>query len=249
MREDLMEADDIVATVTDMRRDVVKALVDQYIPPLTMEEQWNVKGLEDALERELGTAVPVQHWLDSDQSLNEESLRDRVFEAMEQGYCDKVSAIGEPVMRHFEKSVLLQVLDNAWKEHLAAMDHLRQGIHLRGYAQKDPKQEYKREAFEMFTSMLESIKHELISVVSRVQVRSEEEIKVMEEQNQAPTEKIQYHHAEAGGLDDEEEEVGDDPAAKAELKPFVRDERKVGRNEVCPCGSGKKYKNCHGRLA
>jgi len=247
MRQDLMEAEDIAATVTDMRTDVMKALVDQYIPPLTMEEQWNVKGLEDALERELGTSVPVQRWLDEDPNLHEESLRDQILATLDDAYSEKVASIGAPVMRHFEKSVLLQVLDNAWKEHLAAMDHLRQGIHLRGYAQKDPKQEYKREAFDMFTSMLESIKHEFISIVSRVQVRSEEEIKVMEEQSQAPTEKIHYQHAEVTALAEESE--GEDEPVKADVKPFVRNAPKVGRNEPCPCGSGKKYKNCHGRLA
>ncbi len=251
MREELMEAEDISGTVRDMRGDVVRSLIDQYIPPMTMEEQWNVKGLEDALERELGAAVPVASWLDQDPNLHEERLRDKIIARLEEIYDAKVAAIGPPIMHHFEKSVLLQVLDNAWKEHLAAMDHLRQGIHLRGYAQKDPKQEYKREAFEMFTSMLDSIKAELISIVSRVQVRSEEEIKVMEEQGQAPAENIQFQHAEISALDETaEDEPGPEPEPKkAEVKPFVRDERKIGRNEACPCGSGKKYKNCHGKLA
>ncbi len=248
MRDDLMEADDISTTVADMRTDFVKSLIDQYIPPMTMEEQWNVKGLEDALERELGAQVPIAVWLDDDPNLHEEKLRDRIVDRLGELYDRKVEAIGPSIMHHFEKSVLLQVLDNSWKEHLAAMDHLRQGIHLRGYAQKDPKQEYKREAFEMFTSMLDSIKAEFISIVSRVQVRSEDEIKVMEEQSQAPVENMQYQHAEINALDDEGEDQPEETKLP-EAKPFVRDERKVGRNEPCPCGSGRKFKNCHGKLA
>jgi preprotein translocase subunit SecA len=248
MRDDLMEAEDISTTVADMRADFVKSLIDQYIPPMTMEEQWNVKGLEDALERELGAQVPIAVWLDDDPNLHEEKLRDRIVDRLGELYDRKVEAIGPSIMHHFEKSVLLQVLDNSWKEHLAAMDHLRQGIHLRGYAQKDPKQEYKREAFEMFTSMLDSIKAEFVSIVSRVQVRSEDEIKVMEEQSQAPVENMQYQHAEINALDDEGEDQPEETKLP-ESKPFVRDERKVGRNEACPCGSGRKYKNCHGKLA
>jgi preprotein translocase subunit SecA len=248
MREELMEAEDIASTVTSMRSDMVSSLIDQYIPPMTMEEQWNVKGLEEALDRELGASIPVQHWLDEHPDLHEETLRERIAETLESSYRDKVTAIGSPVMHPFEKSVLLQVLDNAWKEHLAAMDHLRQGIHLRGYAQKDPKQEYKREAFEMFTSMLESIKAEFISIVSRVQVRGEEDIRVIEEQNQPPIENVQYQHADVSALDEDTGAAEDEPE-HAEAKPFVRDERKVGRNEPCPCGSGRKYKNCHGKLA
>ncbi|MBM4201198.1 MAG: preprotein translocase subunit SecA, partial [Gammaproteobacteria bacterium] len=249
MREELMEAEDISATVTSMRADMASAMIDQYIPPMTMEEQWNVKGLEEALERELGVVLPIGAWLDEHPDLHEETLRERIIESLETLYHGKVDAIGPLVMHPFEKSVLLQVLDNAWKEHLAAMDHLRQGIHLRGYAQKDPKQEYKREAFEMFTSMLESIKAEFISIVSRVQVRGEEDIKVIEEQNQPPIEAMQYQHADVSGLDEDAGTAPDEDPAKAEARPFVRDERKVGRNEPCPCGSGQKYKNCHGKLA
>ncbi|WP_139555863.1 preprotein translocase subunit SecA [Methylotetracoccus oryzae] len=249
MREELMEAEDISGTVTSMRADMLTTLINQYIPPMTMEEQWNVKGLEEALDRELGAALPIGAWLDEHPDLHEETLRERIIESTEAIYRGKVEAIGPEVMHPFEKSVLLQVLDNAWKEHLAAMDHLRQGIHLRGYAQKDPKQEYKREAFEMFTSMLEGIKDEFIGIVSRVQVRGEEDIRVIEEQNQPAIEDMQYQHAHVSGLEPEAESLPDEVSAKAEAKPFVRDERKVGRNEPCPCGSGQKYKNCHGKLA
>ncbi len=161
-------------------------------------------------------------------------------------YAEKTAMIGGEVMRHFEKSVMLQTLDNHWKEHLAAMDHLRQGIHLRGYAQKDPKQEYKREAFEMFTSMLDAIKHEVVSIVCRVQVRAEEDIQVMEEHNRIP-EEVHYEHAEASAFAAEAEEEAK-PKEPAKPAPFIRESRKIGRNEPCPCGSGKKYKQCHGKL-
>jgi preprotein translocase subunit SecA len=162
--------------------------------------------------------------------------------------------IGAEVMRHCERSVMLQVLDNNWKEHLAAMDHLRQGIHLRGYAQKDPKQEYKREAFEMFTSMLDALKHEVVSIVSKVQVRAEEDIRIMEEQSRSH-EEMNYQHAETSAFAAETEaqprpETAEQAKAEPPPKPvpFIRESRKVGRNEPCPCGSGRKYKQCHGKL-
>jgi len=232
-----------------MRHDVVEKTFEQHIPPQTMEEQWDVEGLEQTLEQELSARVPVREWLEADHYLHEEKLKQLIQDEVDKTYDAKVAAIGAPVMRHFEKSVMLQVLDNAWKEHLAAMDHLRMGIHLRGYAQKDPKQEYKREAFEMFTSMLDSVKHEIIGIVSKVQVQTEEEIQVMEEQNRAPV-SMQYHHAEASALTEAgEEEPGAEGASGEAAKPFVRPDAKVGRNDPCPCGSGKKYKQCHGKLA
>jgi preprotein translocase subunit SecA len=249
-RDQLMEAEDIAETIAAIRQDVVTQMIEQFIPPLTMEEQWDVKGLEETLAQELMVKVPIQEWLDEDHYLHEDKLKDRIREAVDQTYERKSNAIGHPIMRHFEKSVMLQVLDNSWKEHLAAMDHLRMGIHLRGYAQKDPKQEYKREAFEMFTDMLDAVKQEVITIVSRVQVRDEEEIKVMEEQNRAPVQ-MQYHHAEASALVAGEEETPPDDEESGEreaARPFVREEAKVGRNDPCPCGSGKKYKQCHGKL-
>jgi preprotein translocase subunit SecA len=246
-RNELMAAEDISETVAAIRHDVVNQMVEQYIPPQSMEEQWNVKGLEEALEHELGAKVPVQKWLEQDHYLHEENLKEMIQDVIDKTYNGKAAAIGLTVMHHFEKSVMLQVLDNAWKEHLAAMDHLRQGIHLRGYAQKDPKQEYKREAFDMFTSMLDSVKHEVTSIVSKVQVHTEDEIKVMEEQNR-PVREMQFQHDEISALTAETEEGAE--AKKPEVaKPFVRDFKKVGRNEPCPCGSGKKYKQCHGQLS
>jgi preprotein translocase subunit SecA len=247
MRDQLMKAEDISETVTAARADVASEIFVQYIPPQTLEEQWDVKGLEEALERDLGAKAPVQHWLDEDARLDEDRLRDRIVERLETGYRDKVAAIGAQVMRHFEKTVMLQVLDNAWKEHLAAMDHLRQGIHLRGYAQKDPKQEYKREAFEMFTGMLDGIKHEVIGIVSKVQVHNEEEVRVMEEQNRAPRD-MQFQHAELSALGEEPDEAQPEEKPVSAAKPYIRDIDKVGRNDPCPCGSGKKFKQCHGRL-
>ncbi len=247
MRDQLMKTEDISETITAARADVIDQLFAQYIPLHTLEEQWNVKGLEEALERDLGARLPVQQWLDEDTRLDETHLRLKIADRLETAYQEKVTAIGAKVMRHFEKTVMLQVLDNAWKEHLAAMDHLRQGIHLRGYAQKDPKQEYKREAFEMFTNMLDEIKHEVISIVSKVQVHTEEEVRVMEEQSRAPRE-MQYQHAEISALGDEPEPALPEPKPAPAVKPYIRDIAKVGRNEPCSCGSGKKFKHCHGKL-
>ena len=250
MRDQLMTAEDISEAIEAARVDTVAQMFVQHIPPQTLEEQWDVKGLEESLEHEIGVSIPVQTWLDEDSRLDEETLRERISARLSEIYTAKADAIGPEVMRHFEKTVMLQVLDDSWKEHLAAMDHLRQGIHLRGYAQKDPKQEYKKEAFEMFTSMLEGMKHEVVGIVSKVQVRSEEEVTQMEEQNRQP-QPLEYQHPEvAGFLDDAEDEAPIESEAQnpAPTKPFTRDEAKVGRNDSCPCGSGKKYKVCHGKL-
>jgi len=250
MRDELMEGDDISESIDASRIDTINQMFSQFIPPQTLEEQWDVKGLEEALERDIGVTLPVQHWLDEDAHLDEDRLRQRITETLAETYHRKVEAIGPQVMRHFEKTVMLQVLDDSWKEHLAAMDHLRQGIHLRGYAQKDPKQEYKKEAFEMFTSMLEGIKHEVIGIVSKVQVRSDEEVTQMEEQNRMPRE-LEYQHATMTALGEEDEsgEAEVDPSIPAAAKPYTREGVKVGRNDPCPCGSGKKYKSCHGKLS
>ena len=193
----------------------------------------------------------IDHWLEEDHSLDTEGIKNRVIEEVGRRYSEKVEAIGAPVMRHFEKAVMLQQLDTLWKEHLAAMDYLRQGIHLRGYAQKNPKQEYKREAFQMFADMLDRVKRETISILSRVQIRTEEEVEAMEKQRRAST-RMKFQHAEAASAT-----AGSAAAAGGQAQagpvadpqsPFVRDQRKVGRNEPCPCGSGKKYKHCHGRI-
>jgi len=242
-RNELMETDDVSDIVDAIRSDVVNNLISEFILPGSMDDQWDVAGLEEALQREYAFELPVQHWLDEDDSLHEETLRERILDAVVAAYRDKEAQAGSPVVRHFEKAVMLQVLDTAWKEHLAAMDYLRQGIGLRGYAQKDPKQEYKKEAFAMFEAMLDRIKHEVISILTRVQVRAESDVEAVEEQRRSRAE-MNFKHAEAGAMT---EATGEEPAQE-EQRPFTRTGRKVGRNEPCPCGSGKKYKHCHGKL-
>ena len=241
-RNDLMSADDISETVLAIRESVVNELIDGFIPPQSMEEQWSLPELEDALERDFSVPMPIRDWLENDDSLHEETLRQEIVDKIERVYKEKESLAGSEVMRHFEKAVTLQVLDAQWKDHLAAMDYLRQGIHLRGYAQKNPKQEYKREAFEMFSSMLESIKQEVISVLSKVQVRAEEDVEAVEQQRRSSA-PMQFTHESASAMVEDSDEQENDQ------QPFVRKDRKVGRNEPCPCGSGKKYKQCHGKLA
>ena len=249
-RNELMAAEEISDIITAIREDVVNNVITQYIPPKTMVEQWDTKGLEEHLHQEFNVEIPVRKMLAEDHSLQEESLRKRIIDILEQNHKDKEQQMSKEVLQHFEKSVMLQVLDNSWKEHLAAMDYLRQGIHFRGYAQKDPKQEYKREAFEMFTSLLEHIKYEVIGILFKVQVRQEEDVHAIDAQMQAPRE-MHFEHAQAPALDAYEESLlapEQEEEAAAE-QPFVRDGNKVGRNDPCPCGSGKKFKQCHGQLS
>ncbi len=244
-RNELMAAAEISEIITAIRKDVINNVITQYIPPRTMVEQWDIKGLEDHLHQEFNVEIPVRKMLDEDHSLQEEALRQRIVDILEQNHKDKEQQMSEEVLQHVEKSVMLQVLDNSWKEHLAAMDYLRQGIHFRGYAQKDPKQEYKREAFEMFTNLLEHIKYEVIEILFKVQVRQEEDIRAIDEQRQMPKE-MHFEHAEASALQEPEQAV---EQPEKVVQPFTRDGDKVGRNDPCPCGSGKKFKQCHGRLS
>jgi preprotein translocase subunit SecA len=253
MRTDLMEAEDVAEWIEGLREEVLDGVVEEYVPPESVEEQWDVTGLNKILESDFAAPLEIDQWLEQDQSLDADGIKRRVLEEIARRYQDKVEAIGEPVMRHFEKAVMLQQLDTQWKEHLAAMDYLRQGIHLRGYAQKNPKQEYKREAFQMFAEMLDRVKRDTISILSRVQIRTEEEVEALERQRRAST-RMKFQHAEAasvtGGSQASSGAQAPPPGPVAEPQtPFVRDDRKVGRNEPCPCGSGKKYKHCHGRLA
>jgi preprotein translocase subunit SecA len=256
-RDELLEAEDISETIEAMRADVVAAIIDEHIPPGSIDEQWDVAGLEEALDRELNVRLPVQQWLNEDETLHEEPLRERIHEAVDGAYREKEAHVGAQVMRQVEKAFLLQVLDSHWKEHLAAMDQLRQGINLRAFAQRNPKQEFKREAFAMFQEMLEGLKREAISILCRVQVRSEEEAEAVEaqrrEQAERQRERQQAQHAAAGALGQSAAaQAGDGDggqAGPAPSQPFVRQEEKVGRNQACPCGSGKKYKHCHGKLA
>jgi preprotein translocase subunit SecA len=243
-RDELMETDDVSETVNAIREDVVNTLISEYMPPGSMDEQWDIAGLEEAITKEYGHELPLGKWLDEDDELHEETLRGRILEAMVAAYRQKEQDAGVEVVRHFEKAVMLQILDGAWKEHLAAMDYLRQGIGLRGYGQKDPKQEYKKEGFAMFSDMLERIKHEIIGVLSRVQVRAESDVEAVEQQRRSKVQ-VKYHHDSANPMS----EGSEGGKGGEEQAPFQRQGRKVGRNEPCPCGSGKKYKQCHGKLA
>ena len=241
-RTELLETEDISETISAMRNSVMDDAISLYITPESMEEQWDVAGLEKALAADFRLELPLASWLEADKHLNEAGLHRRVAETAEQLYQGKVDLVGADAMHHYERAIMLQSMDVHWREHLAALDHLRQGIHLRGYAQKNPKQEYKREAFELFSMMLDLIKREVTQVLMTVQVRSQEEVVPVEAAPQA--ENIQYHHA-----DYEEALEPSGASGSEEQQPFVRDGRKIGRNDPCPCGSGKKYKQCHGQLS
>ncbi|HDX8615401.1 TPA: preprotein translocase subunit SecA [Aeromonas dhakensis] len=242
-RNELLDTSDISETIHVIRDDVYGAIIDEYIPPQSLEEMWDVSGLEARLKSDFALDLPLQQWLAEDDKLYEEKLRERILDEATKLYAHKEELVGKEVLRNFEKAVMLQTLDGLWKEHLAAMDHLRQGIHLRGYAQKNPKQEYKRESFDLFTQMLETLKRDVVSILSRVQVQ-ERDVEAMEEQQrqQAEAAPRTYTHATA------DNQLADEEQAEAGPVTFVRDEQKVGRNDPCPCGSGKKYKHCHGQL-
>ncbi|MBL0526553.1 preprotein translocase subunit SecA [Aeromonas dhakensis] len=242
-RNELLDTSDISETIHVIRDDVYGAIIDEYIPPQSLEEMWDVPGLEARLKSDFALDLPLQQWLAEDDKLYEEKLRERILDEATKLYAHKEELVGKEVLRNFEKAVMLQTLDGLWKEHLAAMDHLRQGIHLRGYAQKNPKQEYKRESFDLFTQMLETLKRDVVSILSRVQVQ-ERDVEAMEEQQrqQAEAAPRTYTHATA------DNQLADEEQAEAGPVTFVRDEQKVGRNDPCPCGSGKKYKHCHGQL-
>jgi preprotein translocase subunit SecA len=246
-RNELLESDDISETIENMIRGEVEDRVRRYVPPESVEEQWDLTGLSTALAAEYQIDADVAAWAAQDADLSEESLLDRIAELGLAQWRSKSEQVGAQVMRQFERSLMLQTLDHHWREHLAALDHLRQGIHLRGYAQKNPKQEYKREAFELFSDMLDRIKTDVVKVVLTVQVRTPEDVQVVEEPERVTN--VKYQHAnyeEALGGDGGDTAVATAEAVKA--VPFARAGEKVGRNDPCPCGSGKKYKHCHGRL-
>ena len=250
-RNELLDTDDITQTLDAMRRDVLTGHLDQHIPPDSLEEQWDVAGLERTLEGELQLRLPVVQWLKDEPELGEDSLRARIIASAHDHYRAKIAQFDAADVHRIERAIMLQSLDTHWREHLSALDHLRQGIHLRGYAQKNPTQEYKREAFELFSSMLELVKTEVTKVLMTVQYRSPEEFPAVEELDVPRN--VQYQHAEfgAGGMDEAAEAAaeGEGEVAVAERpQPFVRAGQKIGRNDPCPCGSGKKYKQCHGRL-
>src|SRR5690554_5986797 len=248
-RNDLMAMDNIGEIISNIRQDVVTETISQFIAPQSLEEQWDIEGLEAALKEQFDIELPVRQWLDIEEKLYEETLRERILQAIQAAYDAKAEQAGVAVLHQFEKQVMLQVLDNLWKEHLATMDYLRQGIHLRGYGQKNPKQEYKRESFLLFEQLLKNIKHDTIRILSHVKARQEEEVQRLEEERRAAAaalaERAKYQHEEAESLTGNGPQDEEAPAAQ----PFVRDEKKVGRNDPCPCGSGKKYKHCHGTLS
>jgi len=241
-RNDLLEVNDISDTIDSIWHDVFDRAIDAYIPPQSLEDMWDIPALEERLQTDFDLSLPISEWLEKEHQLYEETLRERIIERSLESYREKGEIVGMAAMRNFEKGVMLQTLDTLWKEHLAAMDYLRQGIHLRGYAQKDPKQEYKRESFAMFGNMLESLKYEVVSILCKVQVRMPEEVDAIEQQRREEAERLarkqQLSHQEAENALVEQQEGG----------TVVRSERKIGRNDPCPCGSGKKYKQCHGHL-
>jgi preprotein translocase subunit SecA len=243
-RGELLESMDISETISAMRESVLEDTISQHIPSHAMEELWDVPALESVLSAEFRLELPLAVWLEEDKQLNEDGLRARIREQARQLYQAKVEAVGAEAMHHYERVIMLQSIDVHWREHLSSLDHLRQGIHLRGYAQKNPKQEYKREAFELFSMMLEAIKREVTQVLMTVQVRSEEDVEFAEAPS-APG-NVQYHHSD---YDQALAQGAGQQSADEEHKPFVREGQKIGRNDPCPCGSGKKYKQCHGKLS
>ena len=241
-RDEIMAADEVSETLDVLWQDVIMAAVHQYVPPMSLAEQWDISGLTQSLMADFGLELPIQRWLDEDERLEEHGLIDRILAEAKSAYNAKALEVG-PDIKRFEKRVMLDILDNLWKEHLASMDYLRQGIHLRAYAQKQPKQEYKREAFELFEGLLENVKFEVIRFLSRVQFKTEADVEAMEARRRQEAERtrMQFEKANSPGEPASEESAGS--------SPFVRQDRKVGRNEPCPCGSGKKYKACHGKLS
>ena len=242
-RNELLDAEDITETVTAMRQGLVHDTFRLYVPAESVEEQWDIASLETALAGEMQLKLPVGEWLKAEANLADDDILKRIIAAADSAYDAKKEQVPAEAWAGFERNVMLQSLDTHWREHLAALDHLRQGIHLRGYAQKNPKQEYKREAFELFENLLQIVRTEVTKLLMTVEVRSEQQIEEAE-QHHPQVENVQYHHA------DYDEALGSasdgDEASKG--KPVERAMPKVGRNDPCPCGSGKKYKHCHGKL-
>jgi preprotein translocase subunit SecA len=239
-RNELLDEGDIGKTIANVRKDVTDTVISQYIPPQSLEEMWDVEGLEDRLRGDFSLDLPLRKMLDEDDKLYEEKLREFILEKVDAAYNAKEQTVGSQVLRQFEKAVMLQTLDTHWKEHLASMDYLRQGIHLRSFAQKNPKQEYKRESFELFSEMLDNLKIEVISILSRVQVQEQKDVEAVEAQRRRAEAEKTFEHKSSSSLE------GSERAEKPQT--VQRQGPKVGRNEPCPCGSGKKYKQCHGKL-
>ncbi|TBU82825.1 preprotein translocase subunit SecA [Pseudomonas daroniae] len=250
MRNTLLTADNVGETIEDFRREVLDNTINAHMPPQSLPEQWDIAGLEEALYAGFNLRLPIQQWLDEDDKLYEDTLRERILKELVEAYNEKETQASAEALRTFEKQILLRVLDDLWKDHLSTMDHLRHGIHLRGYAQKNPKQEYKRESFTLFQELLDSIKRDAIRVLSHVQVRREdpaEEEARLRRDAEALAQRMQFQHAEVSALEEPEAEAQDGGDVAVATAP-VRAEQKIGRNELCPCGSGKKYKHCHGQV-
>jgi preprotein translocase subunit SecA len=246
LRNELLESQDVSPRIADLRAGVLADMFRVYVPPESVEEQWDIAGLENALRSELKLELPVRGWLEKETELSEEKMLERIVEQANSAYQAKVPVGAEGQFHQYERYVMLQILDAHWREHLAALDHLRQGIHLRGYAQKNPKQEYKREAFELFGAMVESVKLEVIKTLTAVEIRTQDDIKPDDESH---VENVRQVHASAAEATEAQPENGDVAVAEApKAKPVVRGGQKIGRNDPCPCGSGKKYKQCHGKL-
>lgn len=244
-RGDLLEVDDISDEIRNMRQDVCNAVIDTYVPPGSTDEVWDIQGLTEAVEHSFGCVLPINKWLDDNVELGEEKLREQIYQSIVQHINEKDKQVPPELLRRLERDIMLDVLDRHWKEHLVAMDHLRQGIGLRGYAAKNPKQEYKREAFAMFGEMLDNIRNEVITILSKVHVRTEKDVELAEKKPEP--QKMSYNHPSApNALSGQPADAPEDEGTPKQ--PFVRSERKIGRNEPCPCGSGKKYKQCHGKL-
>ena len=246
-RLELLKSEDISQAVTNMRDDAVNTMIDNYIPPQSLEEQWNIPGLEHQIQQDFALKFPIGEWLKQDAQLHEETLREKIIQEIADAYSKKMATVEPQNVQRLQKSIVLQSLDSHWRDHLAAMDHLRQGIHLRGYAQKNPAQEFKRESFNMFTAMLGGIKYEVVSTLSKIQVADEQQVEAVPQ----PLTHLSFQHAEITSLPGTTPPSSADlegVAAPATTQTVIRQQPKVGRNDPCPCGSGKKYKQCHGQL-
>ncbi|WMJ67841.1 preprotein translocase subunit SecA [Stenotrophomonas sp. 24(2023)] len=252
-RDELLDAESVKDNVDGIRADVVYDVVARFVPPNSIDEQWDLQGLEATLQADFGVHMPLLELVKSHEELDAETIAEKVQERINEHFAEKETGVGEDTMRALEKHVMLTVLDQSWKEHLARMDYLRQGIYLRGYAQKQPKQEYKKEAFELFSDMLENVKREVVALLARVRIRSDEEVAQLEaaerQQVEARLRQSQFQHQDAGGYGADEEAAEVEAAQQGGVAQILRDEPKIGRNDPCPCGSGKKYKHCHGQLS
>ncbi len=248
-RNELLDADDITETISAMRSDVLAQVIHTHIPPETLEEQWDVPGAIKSLDNDYGIKLPIDQWLASDEEIDTEAVVARVLQHATEEYNSKFADVDKTLLHQYERSVMLQAIDTFWREHLAALDYLRQGIHLRGYAQKQPKQEYKREAFELFGNLLDSVKRQVTQILVNVKVQTQQQIEEAERAAEAANARsatnVQYHHADYDAALEQADKETEEQAAR----PFVREGVKIGRNDPCFCGSGKKYKHCHGKLS